>query len=270
MPLDVNDLTGFYSTPLGDVALRFIDRALRLRWPQCAGLSMMGLGYAGPFLDSYRGEATRTLVFMPAQQGVVNWPAEGRSSSALVDTGMLPLPDASIDRILVIHALETAEDPNALLEECWRVLNPGGRALFVVPSRRGVWARVDGTPFGFGRPYSKGQLRELLRESLFTPIFWGEALHTPPLRRRIFLNWSQAMERIGAFLGLPFAGVYIVEATKQLYRPVGVRRVARRDAPLLHPALAPSAHRNRLSRERLAPPADHALLPGQKRQSEVF
>jgi SAM-dependent methyltransferase len=270
MPLDVNDLAAFYSTPLGEVALRLIERALRRRWPQCAGLSMLGLGYGGPFLEFYRREAIRVLAFMPAQQGVVNWPAEGRSSSALVDTTMLPLPDGSIDRIFVIHALEAAEDPNALLEECWRVLTPGGRALFVVPSRRGVWARVDGTPFGFGRPYSKGQLRELLRESLFTPIFWGEALHTPPLRRRIFLNWSNAMETIGAFVGLPFAGVYIVEATKQLYRPVSVRRVARRTAPMLHPALAPSAHRSGGAGERLAPPADHALLPPQQRQSKVY
>jgi len=244
MPLDVNDLTGFYATPLGEIARRLIERALRSRWPRCAGLAMMGLGYAGPFLDRYREEAARTLVFMPAEQGVVNWPSVGRSSSALVDPGMLPLPDASIDRIVVIHALETAEDPNALLEEAWRVLNPGGRAIFVIPSRRGVWARVDGTPFGFGRPYSKGQLRELLRETLFTPVYWGEALYTPPLRRRIFLNWSNAIEGMGTILGFPFAGVHVVEATKQLYRPVGVRRVARRNALMLHPALAPSANRS--------------------------
>jgi SAM-dependent methyltransferase len=242
MPLDVNDLTGFYETPLGEVALRLIERVIRLRWSQCAGLSMLGVGYAVPFLDRYRGEATRTLAFMPAQQGVVNWPRTGLSSSALADPAMLPLPDASIDRVLVVHALEMAEEPNALLEEAWRVLNPGGRAIFVVPSRRGVWARIDGTPFGFGRPYSKGQLRELLRETLFTPIFWAEALHTPPLRRRLFLNWSNAIERIGSVTGLPFAGVHIVEATKQLYRPVGIRRVARRHTIALQPALAPSVH----------------------------
>ena len=137
---------------------------------------------------------------------------------------MLPLPDASIDRVLVVHGLETAEHPSAVLEEVWRVLAPGGRAIFVVPSRRGVWARVDGTPFGQGQPYSKGQLRDLMREALFSPIFWGEALYAPPFRRRFFVNSAPAIERIGAAIGLPFAGVHIVEATKQVYRPVGVRR----------------------------------------------
>ena len=243
MPLDVNDLTGFYATPLGDVARRTIERGLKARWPRCQGLAMMGLGYAGPFLERWRGEATRALAFMPAQQGVVNWPAAGLSASALVDPAMLPLPDASIDRVLVIHALETAEDPHALLEEAWRILNPGGRAIFVVPSRRGVWARVDGTPFGFGRPYSKAQLRELLRETLFTPVAWGEALYMPPLRTRLFLKWANAIESAAGMLGLPFAGIYIVEATKQLYRPVGARRIVRRQSVRLQPALAPSAPR---------------------------
>jgi SAM-dependent methyltransferase len=243
MPLDVNELRSFYASPLGDVARRLIGRVLRARWDNCAGLSLMGLGFAAPYLDRFREEAMRALAFMPAEQGVVNWPASGRSSSALVESVMLPLPDASIDRILVVHALETGEHPNALLEEVWRVLTPGGRAIFVIPSRRGVWARVDGTPFGFGRPYSKGQLRELMRETLFSPVYWGEALYAPPFQRGVFLNWATAFERIGAALGLPFAGVYIVEATKQLYRPIGVRRVIRREAPALHPALAPSAHR---------------------------
>jgi hypothetical protein len=85
-------------------------------------------------------------------------------------------------------------------------------------------------------------LRELMRETLFSPIFWGEALYAPPFRRRFFLNWATGFERLGAVLGLPFAGVFVIEATKQLYRPVNVRRAIRRESPQMHPALAPSAH----------------------------
>jgi SAM-dependent methyltransferase len=224
MPLDVNELRSFYASDLGDVARRLIGRVLRARWENCAGQALMGLGFGAPYLDRFREEAMRSLAFMPAEQGVVNWPASGRTSSALVETEMLPLPDSSIDRILVVHALEMAEHPNGLLEEVWRVLTPGG---------------------GFGRPYSKGQLRELMRETLFSPIYWGEALYAPPSQRRLFLRWATAFERIGAILGLPFAGVFVIEATKQLYRPINVRRAIRREAPAMHPAaLAPSAHRN--------------------------
>ncbi|THD46259.1 MAG: methyltransferase domain-containing protein [Bradyrhizobium sp.] len=243
MPLDVNDLVAFYASPLGDVARRLIGRVLRQRWDNCRRLSILGVGFAGPLLERFRDEAERTFAFMPAEVGVAPWPTQGRGAIALVALDMLPLPDASIDRALIVHGLETAEHPGAVLEEVWRVLAPEGRALLVVPSRRGVWARVDGTPFGQGLPYSKGQLRELMRETLFSPVYWGEALYAPPFRRRFFLNSATAIERLGAALGLPFAGVHIVEATKQLYRPVGVRRVARREQPALQTGLAPVAHR---------------------------
>ncbi len=244
MTLDVNDLQTFYASPLGEVARRLIGRVLRARWENCAGLAVLGLGYGGPYLDRFRDEASRTFAFMPAAQGVVNWPPGERSASALIDGEMLPLPDASVERVLVAHALETAEHPSAVLEEVWRVLAPGGRAIFVVPSRRGVWARVDGNPFGYGQPFSRGQLRDLIRDALFSPLFWGEALYAPPFRSRFVVNSAPAIERIGAALGLPFAGVHIVEATKQVYRPVAVRRLARRAPIAIEPVLAPTARRD--------------------------
>ena len=53
--------------------------------------------------------------------------------------------------------------------------------IVIVPSRRGVWARTDSTPYGQGLPYSKSQLRDLLHRADFSPIFWGEALYAPPV-----------------------------------------------------------------------------------------
>ncbi len=88
----------------------------------------------------------------------------------------MPLTDAAVDRVLLIHALEMADDPVTLLREVWRVLSPNGRLLAVVPNRRGLWARIDTTPFGYGRPYSRSQITRILRETLFTPKGWGEAL----------------------------------------------------------------------------------------------
>jgi SAM-dependent methyltransferase len=259
MTPDVNDLGAFYASPLGEVARRLIGRVLRARWDNCGGMSILGLGYCGPFLDRFRDEARRALALMPAAQGVAPWPLSGRSASALVVDDMLPLPDACMDRALVAHALETAEHPNAVLEEIWRVLAPGGRAILIAPSRRGVWARVDGTPFGHGQPFSRGQLRDLIREALFSPVYWGEALYAPPFRRRLFINWAPGIERVGAAIGLPFAGVHIVEATKQVYRPVAVRRVARRPLVALEPTLAPTVRRDGLGSAPLAPSAERAF-----------
>lgn len=94
---------------------------------------------------------------------------DSASSTALIFDEELPLPDSSIDRVLMVHSLEFAESPRETLKELWRVLAPGGRLVIVVPNRRGVWARMEHTPFGSGRPYSRGQLTSLLRETNFTP-----------------------------------------------------------------------------------------------------
>ena len=242
MALDVVDLRSFYATPLGRVAQRFIGDVVTARWSNVTGLSMLGIGYATPWLDGFRdSRAQRVLAFMPAEQGVVHWPAEGGiSSTALVDVTMMPLPEACMDRIIVVHALEVCETPRDLLSEIWRILTPGGRMLLVAPNRRSVWARLETTPFGQGQPYSRGQLRSLLREAQFSPIHEAEALYGPPFARPAFLKLASPLERIGAKLGLPGAGVHVIEATKQVYRLVGARKVARRALPQLEPGLAPT------------------------------
>jgi SAM-dependent methyltransferase len=247
MPLDVLSLQSFYGSPLGGVTRRLIGRVIRERWTSSAGLSIAAVGYGAPYLERFRDGARRCLALMPAEQGVVVWPEAGRCAAALVDPQMLPLPDGSIDRLLLAHALEAADRPDALLEESWRITAPEGRMIVVVPSRRGVWARTDSTPYGQGLPYSKSQLRDLLQRADFSPIFWGEALHAPPIKKPFMIRSATTIERVGGAVGFPFAGVHIVEAIKQVHRPVGVRTVARARLAPLKSALAPSAQRQRHS-----------------------
>lgn len=210
------------------------------RWPSGVGATMVGLGYAVPFLGRWRDEGLRVLSFMPAGQGVVAWPKDGPNASALVDMFDMPLPDACVDRLLLVHALENADDPESLLEECWRLLAPGGRMIVVAPNRRGFWARRDTTPFGQGRPYSRGQMRDLLRQNLFSPIFSRDALYLPPFESAPALGMASAFERLGETLALPGAGVMVVEATKEVWRPVPLRRAQRKLSSVLAPASAPA------------------------------
>ncbi len=240
MSIDVVDLRHFYAQPLGRVARRFVGRGVRKHWPDVRGMRVAGLGYATPYLGQFREEAERCLAFMPAAQGVVKWPSQSPALTALADELELPLADAAIDRMLLVHALEMSHDTVALLREVWRVLASGGRLLAVIPNRRGLWARMDTTPFGNGRPYSRGQITHLLRESWFTPTSWAEALYVPPVPRNWFLRSAPMWEGAAASISAPFAGVYIVEAMKQVYRPIPARREKRRLMPALEPVLAPS------------------------------
>ena len=229
MPSDVIDLRDFYRTALGQVARRMIRRAILRVWPDLHGMRLVGLGYATPFLSAISGDTERTVAMMPASLGVLRWPADGGNLVTLADEGELPFADYSIDRVLLVHALETSDETRAMLKEIWRVLAGGGRVLIVIPNRRGIWARLDRTPFGFGRPYTMSQLSQLLRDEQFTPVGSDTALFLPPAKSRMIMRSAPAWERVGRGWFPTFAGVLLVEATKQIYaKPAAVRAPRRR------------------------------------------
>ena len=214
MHLDVTELRDFYARPIGQITRRVLTRRIRERWPNIKGQTLIGLGFVTPYLGAFRNESRRIGALMPASQGAIVWPAAGPVMSVLVDEERLPLPDNAVDRMIAVHCLEGAERVRPLLREIWRVLAPDGRLLLIVPNRQSMWARLDSTPFGHGRPYSRGQLERLLGDALFTPIDWTHALHMPPFERRFILRSAATFERLGARVTPTFGGVIVVEAKK--------------------------------------------------------
>lgn len=243
MFVDVVGLREFYSTPLGRMASRSFGEAIRAIWDDTEQQRIAGLGYCIPWLGDYRETAERVIALMPAGQGAVEWPQGEASSTVLVFDEQLPLPDSSLDRILMVHLLENCESPANTLSEAWRVLTPGGKLLIAVPNRRGLWARFEHTPFGTGRPYSKGQLSRLLREAWLTPTQWIEALSFPPINRSGLLRFSGGIDRMGRRFWPAFSGVIMVEATKRMYQGIPKQARAPRRVLVPGPALTPGAAR---------------------------
>lgn len=224
---DVFDLREFYHRPLGRVARNLVREQIRQLWPDVRGQAVLGLGYATPYLGPFHGEAERVIALMPSMQGISRWPDDGANVAALTEAHELPLPDASIDRVLLVHELENTENVRALLREVWRVLTSGGRLLVVVPNRRGLWSRFERTPFGHGRPYSQGQLAMLLKDAMFQPTQRAAALYLPPFRSRMMLRTAPIWEGVGEHLGTTIAGLLLVEADKQVYAVTAVGARAR-------------------------------------------
>ncbi|MQX38514.1 class I SAM-dependent methyltransferase [Roseospira navarrensis] len=244
MRADVIDLRDFYASPLGEAARRQIARHVRALWPDVRGERIVGLGYAGPYLKAFQGEAERVLSVMPPTQGVMRWPETGRNQALMADETELPFPDRSIDRILLVHGLEGLEQTTAAFREIWRVLTDSGRLLVVVPNRRGLWARMERSPFASGRPYSSGQLDALLRANLFAPSVRTATLFTPPTRSAMVQSLGPLIERLGPRWFPGISGVLVSEAVKQIHAlPLSreVRR-ARLRAPVVSlPGLRPGA-----------------------------
>lgn len=213
----VYDFKAFYNGKVGRVVRRVLQERIREMWPDLQGLSLMGTGYATPYLRVFRDEAERVFAMMPAGQGAHDWPHEGPNCVAMTEAAELPLAAESVDRILMVHDLEFMEFMKPSLQEIWRVLKPNGRLMVVVPNRSGFWARTDWSPFGHGRPYSVTQLTYFLRDALFVLERTEEALFIPPVQYSPFLKSAGLFERLGRTIVPIVAGVHMMEASKQVY-----------------------------------------------------
>lgn len=214
---DVIDLKLFYASPQGHVARDVIARAIGRVWPSAKNDVVLGLGYAHPYLAPYLQQADRVVTLMPSAQGAVHWPLGDKNLSFLADEAEIPLPDDSVNRVIVIHAFENSEQLRHMLREIWRILVPSGRMLVIVPNRNGVWARVAGSPFAHGSPYSSSQLKAMLRDHSFTPYDSQYCLFTPPTHSRFLLGGWRMFEAVGRRFFTMFGGVIISEAEKQIY-----------------------------------------------------
>jgi SAM-dependent methyltransferase len=197
-------------------------RRLDALWPGVHGLDVLGIGYPMPYLGRFRTEARRAAGLAPAAQGAERWPSQGPGMIALADEARLPFVDCVFDRVLIAHALEEAENAQAMLREVWRVMAPEGRIVVIVANRLGLWARADATPFGHGRPYNRSQLGQLLFDSMFEPVATARALYLPPI------GWTAKLampfERAGETLWPAFGGLLMMEAVKRLYAETTRRR----------------------------------------------
>ncbi|WP_374660051.1 class I SAM-dependent methyltransferase [Phenylobacterium sp.] len=235
MRRDVLELRQFYATPLGRAAREMVSRKVLETWGDARDLDVLGLGYATPVLSAIAPAARRVVAAMPAQQGVELWPLEGRNLACLAEEDALPFQNAFFDRILAVHALEESPDPVALLREVWRVLSPTGRVVVVTAARNGLWANAEKTPFGHGRPYTRSQLADLLREAELEPTGWTRALYVPPVSW--LAGWAEGFEQAGSRLWPGFAGLVLTEAVKESFAIKA--RPARARAVVARPALSP-------------------------------
>ncbi len=223
MHRDVQDLRNFNSRSTRGRAAQASVRGRMLQlWPEAKRQTVAGFGFAVPLLRPYLADARRVIALMPAPQGVMPWPAGLPNVSVLAEETLWPLETGRVDKLVVVHGLETSERPSRLLEECWRVLGPGGKALFIVPNRAGLWSRSDRTPFGYGRPYTPGQLDAELKKHQFLPERHAAALFQPPSTRRFWLKTGSLIEKYGGrFPRVLPGGVFMVEASKRVQPPAG-------------------------------------------------
>ena len=228
MGADAHSAISFYGSARGGVACRLLRRKLLQIWPDLTRQDVLGLGFASPYLRAWRGQAARCIAASPSHTSPARWPQIAPNLACAVEEHVLPFPDLSFDRVLLVHGLEVAESPRAMLREVWRVLKDDGRLLVVTPNRIGLWAQVESTPFGHGQPYSSGQIGRLLTAQMFRVERREFALYLPPSRLRLVLRSARVWEQAGHAVVPHLGGVTITEAIKDAYAAMPVKRTALR------------------------------------------
>ena len=231
------DITEFYRQSRGRMVQRILRPLIREWWDNTGGLNVLGYGYTRPYLNIFaKDKPARTVMLMNTHHQPAPWPERGENMLAICDDRLVPLETQRFDRILMIHALETAELPRRLLAEMWRILEGNGRMILVVPNRSGIWSRAEHTPFGQGHPYSLTQLRHSLAQSGFQIERYQRAIYPPPSRSRIIISFAPFIENIARRVCPAFGGVMVVEVSKQLFSPTPLKNNAPRQIPKGAPA----------------------------------
>ena len=257
-------LCRFYSTLHGGLAARLVTAHLmdmaadEARHIQGDVRAAVGIGYATPYMPIVARFARERLQLMltdsPTSPPANPWhdtPSESETAStdststlspattsdivtAITRADSLPLLSASLDMVLIAHAIENLADGtavDALLAEIWRVLRGDGRLLAVVACRPSFWQKTLGAA-----GYTRLGLKTLLRRHGFVVHVCQPALILPPLAWASYQRLAAGAESKQALFGWLHAGVLLIDAKKTMYTPrlVGqvVKQPARQFAPV--------------------------------------
>ncbi|MBW8846450.1 MAG: class I SAM-dependent methyltransferase [Burkholderiales bacterium] len=175
------------------------------------------------------------------------------SSDVHCDFDALPFESASLDLVLLPHALELACDAHVLLREVDRVLRPEGRLIVFGLNPASLW----GLRQNLGRLKSRGEpylprdgefigywrLRDWLKLLSFDVEAARFGIYTPPLRSEAWLQRWQWVDGVGSRWWPVLGAVYFIQAVKRVHgmRMIGLAKNSR-GAAQKAPAVALNNH----------------------------
>lgn len=165
----------------------------------------------------------------------------GPALSLRCDFESLPFPSASLDLIVLPHALELARDPHHTLREVERVLVPEGRVVIVgfnpaslwgVWQRMGRWAATSDLALPQGEFIAYWRLRDWLRLLNLEVEAGSFGCYRPMLRQQRRWDRLAWMEHAGDRWWPVLGAVYFVVAVKRArgMRLVGMNKRSRVNA----------------------------------------
>ncbi|RZJ03137.1 MAG: SAM-dependent methyltransferase [Rubrivivax sp.] len=172
----------------------------------------------------------------------------------------LPFESASLDLVLLPHALELAQDAHALLREVDRVLRPEGRLIVFGLNPASLWGlrqnlrriRPRGEPYlphmnPGGEFIGYWRLRDWLKLLSFDVEAARFGVYRPPLRTQAWLDRWQWVESVGSRWWPVLGAVYFIQAVKRVHgmRMIGLAKNGRMAAKKAQAVALNNHHNNK-------------------------
>lgn len=217
IPLEraIPQISGWFETPLGSALLseerQSVDNALHCLF----GYHFLQLSIS-PSLDlGQQSRISHRFALHPVL-------ADNPRLSALADFHQLPLPEESLDVVLLHHTLDFSENPHQLLRESARLLIPRGHLIIVGFN---PWS-LFGAARWFARFFSRrahwrhqslrlGRLVDWLTLLDLDTVDIQQGFYRLPVQNPQLLKHMSGLERWGRKLRLPGGGYYIIQARKE-------------------------------------------------------
>lgn len=152
------------------------------------------------------------------------------SACLVADPAYLPLPDESVDCVLLVHSLEVLERPHALLKEAARVLLSKGEMLIVGFNPWSLWGSLKWMPswmqptqLTLFHQASLLPLNKLDDWLTFVDLQRDECqrgFYRPPCTREKTLSRLARLDQKFTQRQWPLNGIYVLKVSKRLGCPI--------------------------------------------------
>jgi len=165
-----------------------------------------------------------TLEWRPA------WQLAEKETCLIADPAALPLPDDSMDLVILQHSLELFARPHALLKEAARVTLAKGELVILSFNPLSLWGLARRLPACFQpEPLRLLKKADLISQAKLAD--WLEFLdlqketdqqvfHRPPCNRTSIQNRLRRLDQRLDQKNWPLAGVYLLRITKRIGSPL--------------------------------------------------
>jgi SAM-dependent methyltransferase len=208
-------LNAWLSAPLGRALVAAESELLTEALDDVFGWELLQVGRWGAARELLAGSRTR-------RQTIIAPPARENGADVVARPPQLPVPNASIDAVLLPHTLELEPDPYAVIREVDRVLVGEGQLLVLGFRPWSLWglrsaAARRGFPPGLKRLIPERRLRDWLVLLGYEVLVSRRYLYCVPWGTPDPPNGGAShMLRRGLLNPAP-AGAYLLKARKRIY-----------------------------------------------------